>query len=101
MPLNAIKLTFQDFIDLTTSFDVPNDKVVKMINYLHVKYYKYSEFAYDVEYTDSPIRTNIVFKTIDDIINFFYYVLRSFNRVFHTEEINWKPFVKKFRSYLN
>ena len=31
---------------------------------------------------------------------FFYCVLSCFKKTYHTEEINWKPIVKKFRDYL-
>lgn len=100
VPLVALKLTFKDFADLNTDFDIPVEKVEKMISYLHDKFYRYKDLSYS-ENHDAPIRTDIVFKTIDEIINFFYNLLSAFSKTYKTEEINWKPVVKKFRAYLN
>lgn len=100
VPLNALKLNFRDFADLNPAFDAPAEKVEKMINYLHNKFYTHKDLYYS-ENPDTPIRTDIVFDTIDSMINFFYNVLSAYSRTFRTEEINWKPLVKKFRAYLN
>lgn len=100
VPLNAIKLNFRDFADLNPEFNTPAEKTERLIQYLREKYYRYKDLYYS-ENADTPIRTDIVFDTIDSMIDFFYNVLSAYCKVFRSEDINWKPFVKKFRSYLN
>lgn len=96
VPLNGIKLTRQDFDDLYV--ELSGEKTDKLFDILAKNYGNY-----DLILRDEPemqIKTNLVFKTIDDIINFFYNVLAAYKRVYRNEDINWKPIVRKFRDYL-
>ena len=96
VPLNGIKLTRKDFDDLYSELN--GEKTEKMIAIIASKYGNYDLVLR--EEPDMQIKTNIVFKTIDDIINFFYNILTAFKRIYRTEDINWKPIVRKFREYL-
>lgn len=46
------------------------------------------------------LKTDIVFRTIDEVIDFFMAILTCYVKTYKTEEINWKPIVRKFRAYL-
>lgn len=96
IPLSAIKLTGKDFDDLYPEYD--NEKTEKLIEIL-AKNYGQCDFNLRDE-KDMQIKTNVVFRTIDDIINFFYNILAAYKKVYRSEEINWKPIIKKLKNYL-
>lgn len=96
VPLNAIQLTRKDFDDLYA--ELSGEKTDKLFDILAKNYGNYDMVLR--EDSDMQIKTNLVFKTIDDIINFFYNVLAAYKRVYRSEDINWKPIVRKFREYL-
>lgn len=96
IPLNGIKLTGRDFDDLYPEYD--GEKTEKIIDILAAKY-DWCDFVMR-EDRDMQIKTSVIFKTIDDIINFFYNVFAAYKKVYRREDINWKPLVKKFRNYL-
>lgn len=98
VPLSAIKLIKKDFLDLNPSKDLI--KTDKMLERITVKYYRNDFTFIDNGYGEYGLKTDIVFKTIDEIIDFFYEILKAYKKVYHTEEIDWNPIVKKFRKYL-
>lgn len=99
VPLNALHLMKSDFENLSTSID--EDKTDKLIEKIQVKYYKNTFDILDNGMGDGILRTDIVFKTLSEIIDFFYCILQSYKKVYKSEDINWKPLVKKFRNYLH
>jgi hypothetical protein len=98
VPLSAIRLLKKDFISLSPQEDVVRmDKVLERIA---LEYYR-NEFEFlDNGYGEYELKTDIVFKTIDEVIDFFYYILVIYKKVFKTEEINWSKIVRKFRMYI-
>jgi len=46
------------------------------------------------------LQTNIVFKTLDDIIDFLMLIEKSFKKIYKIDVINWNQIAKKFRNYL-
>lgn len=98
VPLSAIRLIKKDFNKLSPEEDVV--KIDKVIERLRLKYYR-NEFSFvDNGYGEYSLKTDIVFKTIDEVIDFFYNILVAYKKVFKTEIINWKDIVKKFRMYI-
>ena len=98
VPLNALNLTKKDFDNLL--LDYSGEKTFDLIKRIQIKYYRNDFSVKDIGNDNILIKTDIVFKTIDNIVDFFYCVLSCFKKTYHTEEINWKPIVKKFRDYL-
>ena len=99
VPLNALHLTKKDLDDLSMSFD--EEKTDKLIQKIQVKYYKNDFDILDDGMGGGIVKTDIVFRTLPEIIDFFYCILNNYKKVYKTEEINWKPIVKKFRNYLH
>ena len=98
IPLNALKFERKDFDNISTDINV--DKTEKFVEKMSVKYIR-NEFALkDNGYGVEILKTDVVFRTMDEIINFFYNVLACYVKTYRNEDINWKPIVKKFRAYL-
>jgi hypothetical protein len=98
IPLNALKFERKDFENISTDINV--DKTDKFIEKMSVKYIR-NEFALkDNGYGVQVLKTDVVFRTMEEIINFFYNVLACYVKTYRNEDINWKPIVKKFRAYL-
>ena len=99
IPLNALKIERKDFDNLCPDIDV-QEKTDKLIEKLAVKYYR-NEFALkDNGYGVQVLKTDVVFRTMEEIIDFFYNVLACYVKTYRNENIIWKPIVKKFREYL-
>lgn len=96
VPLNGLKLTGKDFDDMYPDFS--GEKTEKFVEKIAAKYPNLDFILKDDK--KMQIKTDIVFRTIDEIIDFFYNVLAAFKKTYRSEEINWKPLVKKFREYL-
>ncbi|MBO6271209.1 hypothetical protein J6O48_00355 [bacterium] len=47
------------------------------------------------------LTTNIVFKTIDDVIDFLINIKKIYKKIYKNDNINWKNITLKFRKYLN
>lgn len=99
VPLNALGLSRRDFEDLNLVLD-SEDKTDKLIERLSVKYYRNDFMLRDNGTGHDVLKTDIVFRTIDEVIDFFMTILVCYTKTYKTEEINWKPIVKKFRAYL-
>jgi hypothetical protein len=65
-----------------------------------VKYYR-NEFALkDNGYGVQVLKTDVVLRTMDEVIDFFYNVLACYVKTYRSEDVNWKPIVKRFREYM-
>ena len=99
VPLSSIKLTKNDFDLMNTSLgENKTEKLIKMIK--DSKYPNIGFYLIDNGMGNPYISTRIIFKTMDEVIDFFYTILHCFKKVYKTEEINWKPIVDKFKKYL-
>lgn len=96
VPLNGIKLTGRDMSNIYPEMD--DEKTDKFIEKIAAKYPNCDFILRDN--MDEQIKTDIVFKTIDDIIDFFYAVYSAYKKTYRRDDLNWKPVVKKFREYL-
>ena len=97
--LNALKIDRKDFDNMSPSFDV--EKTDKFVEKLQVKYYRNDFALKDDGFGNQILKTDVVFRTMNDIIDFFYALLACYVKTYRTEDIVWKPIVKKFRAYLN
>ena len=99
VPLSAIMLTKKDFDMMNPSFD--DSKTFKLIDM--IRNTKYSNIGFELRDNgmgNPYISTRIIFRTMDEIIDFFYTILHCFKKVYKSEEINWKPIVDKFKKYI-
>ena len=98
IPLNALKIERRDFDNLSASFEA--EKTDKLVERMQVKYYR-NEFALkDNGYGVEVLKTDVVFRTMDEIVDFFYAILACFVKTYRTEDIVWKSIVRRFRDYL-
>ena len=98
IPLNALKIERKDFDNICT--DIDTEKTDKLIERLSVKYYR-NEFALkDNGYGVQVLKTDVVLRTMDEVIDFFYNILACYVKTYRSEDVNWKPIVKRFREYL-
>lgn len=98
IPLNALKIERKDFDNICT--DIDTEKTDKLIERLSVKYYR-NEFALkDNGYGVQVLKTDVVLRTMDEVIDFFYNILACYVKTYRSEDVNWKPIVKKFREYM-
>lgn len=99
IPVNALKITRKDFDNMNLSID--DNRTDKFVENIGIRYFR-NDFMLRNNGFDDVIKTDIVLKTPDELIDFFYTVLASFKKTYHSEEnINWKPIVQKFRHYIN
>lgn len=97
--LSAIKLTERDF-SLLIKNETVDDKTDKLVSYVS-SYYPNKDFKLvDGHRDDRVIKTDITFSTIDDMIDFFYNILRAFKKTYHTENVFWRPIVQRFKEHL-
>ena len=100
IPLNALKITRKDF-DILAGDNLQPGKTDKLIERLGVKYYR-NDFVLRNDGYEDVLKTDIVIKTADELIDFFYNVLYCFKKTYGYEDgIVWKSIVHKFRNYLN
>lgn len=108
LPLSALHLTFNDFYYLNNNInkrlktldDMYEEKTIKLITSLSNMYP-----GKDLRLTNTGITrilmTNIVFKTIDDVIDFLINIKKAYKKIYKDDNINWKNITIKFRKYLN
>ena len=100
IPLNALKITRKDF-DMLAGDNLEAGKTERLIERLGVKYYR-NDFVLRNDGYEDILKTDIVIKTVDELVDFFYNILYCFKKTYGYEDgIVWKPFVRKFRAYLN
>lgn len=98
VPLSAMKLLKKDFVALSPTQDLA--RIDKVIDRVAQKYYRNEFLFMDNGAGEYVLKTDIVFKTLDEVIDFFTIILVEYKKTFRSEEINWAPIVKKFRAYL-
>ena len=102
VPLSALHLTLEDFAKLQVGFNYskfPMNNAITLVGYISKNYYRNTFKIIDNGYTNI-INTDIVFKTLDEIIDFFMIVEKLFIKVYKTRKMNWTAIVRKFRNYL-
>lgn len=107
IPVSALHLVYRDFYYLNKQNNMvktlPEDnteKTFKLISELSKIYYR-NEFKFLDTGSTYILQTNLVFKTVDDVIDFFENLQNVYKKVYKSIEINWLNFVKKFRNYLS
>lgn len=99
IPVGAIEITRKDFDNLAQTLDVI--KTDELIERLGIKYYR-NDFSFRSNGKEDVLKTDLVLKTPDEMVDFFYAILYCFKKTYKTEEqISWRSVVKKFRHYLN
>lgn len=108
VPLSALHLKLDDFFTMLPEnagikiksieeADLTNtDKVISELR----KIYARNEIKFINCGTAYVLHTNIVFKTLDDIIDFFFNIMKAVKKVTKSDKIVWKYLIKKFRDYL-
>lgn len=100
IPLNAIKLSKKDFDNLNNTLS-EEENTYKLVEELQKIYYKNDFILTSVSGDGAEIlKTDLVFSTPANVIDFFYNILKAFKKVYKSEEISWRHIVKKFREYL-
>ena len=65
------------------------------------KLYARNDFnVVEVGENNKMIQTNIVFKSLNDIIQFFMNIKTAVKKIYKSEDINWTAITMKFRNYL-
>lgn len=101
VPLSALSLTINDISKLSkdTKKNIDDKRIIDFISELKKSYH-----SNDLNLVNNGItlalQTNIVFQKLDDIIDFFYNIFKSYKKIYKNENIDWSILVKKFRNYL-
>lgn len=101
--LRDIKLTLQDFAALNTRYkgtDIDLEDAERLIDKLSLKEYSRNTFTILYDGYEDKLKTDVVFHTIDDLIDFFENIYKYFTVIYKKKEINWNKLSKKFREYL-
>ena len=100
--LTSIKLNLEDFASLDNTYKKGDslESAEKLIGLMKKnEYYRNSLSAIDDGY-NMKIKTDIVFKDLDELIFFFITIYKYFQQVYKKKDINWNSIVKKIRNYL-
>ena len=107
LPLSGLHFIFDDFYYLNNDLKksktldpVYEKKTEKLISLLN-KYYDGKEFKFVYSGVNNILSTNIVFRTIDEVIDFLTNIKKAYKQVYKSENINWTYITKKFRKYIN
>lgn len=96
-PLSGCNLVKSDFTKmLGTEDDKVFDKFVKKLT----SEYPNKQFRFQDTGVNEKLQTDIVFVTMDGIIDFFYNLQNAARTATRTEISMWKPIISKFRNYL-
>ncbi len=102
IPLSALHLTVNDFLKIynskTKKYDIELTKLlIEEIN----KLYPRNDFnVIEISQNTYNIQTNIIFRSLDDIITFFLNIIKAVKKIYKSDDINWTMLTKKFRNYL-
>ena len=102
IPLSALHLTVNDFLKIynskTKKYDIELTKLlIEEIN----KLYPRNDFnIIEISQNTYNIQTNIIFRSLDDIIQFFLNIIKAVKKIYKSDDINWTMITKKFRNYL-
>lgn len=106
IPVNAVHITRKDLDQTRINPDVeyvekPEILTDKFADWLGVKYFRNEMYLRDNGF-EEYLKTDVVIKTPDELIDFFYNILAAYKKTYgDTDSINWKPIVSRFRKYLN
>ena len=101
VPLSAFGLTINDFAKFSKDTKKnPDDERVKKFIQEFRKFYHSNDVNFVNNGVTLALQTNITFKKLDDIIDFFYNIFKAYKKVYKSEDIDWSLLVKKFRNYL-
>ena len=99
IPVNALHITRKDFDQMHNADDAVQTQ--RLVDRLSVKYFRNEMYLRDNGF-EEYLKTDLVIKTPDELIDFFYNILACYRKTYKDEEsINWKPLVRRFRNYLN
>ena len=99
IPLSALRFTQSDFIKLRNVKEFNPEKDEKFINEFK-KLYPRNEFKFIDNGSVQVLQTNIIFKSLDDIVDFFKNIEKTYKKVYKDEFLNLTGIIKKFRNYL-
>lgn len=101
VPLSALRLSYKDFACFSkeTKKNIEDERVSKFISLVKSSYRTY-DFNFIPNGVELVLQTNIVFRKLDEIIDFFMNVFKSFKKAYKSEDIEWNLLVRKFRDYL-
>lgn len=110
IPMSALHIMFNDLYYLFIENNVkmrPMDnadgieRVNKLIQFLNSAYVR-NEFKLIDNGVDYNVHTNLVLKSLDDIIDFLQTLQKGVSKITKVKDpqINWKMIIKKFRDYL-
>lgn len=102
IPLSALHLTVNDFLKIynskTKKYDM--DLTLQLIGEIKKLYLRNDFNVVEISDNNFIIQTNIVFKSLTDIITFFLNVKAAVKKIYKSDDINWTALTKKFRNYL-
>ena len=99
IPVNALHITRKDF-DMMNGGE-NETQTQRFVDRLGVKYFRNEMYLRDNGF-EEYLKTDLVIKTPDELIDFFYNILACYRKTYKEEDsINWKPIVSRFRKYLN
>ena len=99
IPLSALHLTYTDFLSLYSIKNNDEELMNKFLSEIK-KSYTRNDFKMVNNGITDVLQTNIVFKTLDDIIDFLMLIEKTFKKIYKIDKINWNQIAKKFRNYL-
>ena len=99
IPLSALHLTYKDFTTIRSVKEYNPEKVEKFIQEFK-KLYSNNEFKFINNGNIDVLQTNIIFKSLDDITNFFINFEKTYKKVYKDDFIQLTNIIKKFRNYL-
>lgn len=102
IPLSALHLTVNDFLKIYNSKTKKYDIELTLLLIQEIKkLYSRNDFnVVEIGQNQQIIQTNIVFKSLNDIIQFFLNIKTAVKKIYKSEDINWEALTKKFRNYL-
>lgn len=114
VPLSAINLSFKDFYMLNPNviknqhneseenelFKLTGDNTHKLIKLLSNEY-SGKELKLINDGYNLVLHTNIVFRTMDEVIDFLLKIKNIYKKLYKSDDINWKFIQTKFRKYLS
>jgi hypothetical protein len=102
IPLSALHLTVNDFLKIynskTKKYDM--ELTLQLIGEIKKLYNRNDFNVVEISENTKVIQTNIVFKTLNDIIQFFLNIKTAVKKIYKSDDINWTALTKKFRNYL-
>lgn len=102
IPLSAFHLTVNDFLKIynskTRKYDM--DLTLQLIDQIKLLYSRNDFNVVEVSENNKIIQTNIIFKSLNDIIQFFLNIKTAVKKIYKSDDINWTALTMKFRNYL-